>query len=140
MSFRTVVAGGSFGSISHIPKPNPQLMRRYIVLLFGSICFILATACSSRPAPPPVKPVAMEYFYRERQYALADAPADAPTREQVHVTQVATPNTGVKVPRPRFYQRWRRVHGRRYHFTYRVGDKRAMVIEPTQGQRNKNYG
>jgi hypothetical protein len=107
-------------------------MRNYIVLLFSGLCFILASACS-RPAPPPVVLAPVDYFYQERKCAPVEHPADAPSQEQVRVTQVATPNTGVKVPRPRFYQRWRRVHGRRYHFTYRVG--KHMVNKCPKGRR-----
>jgi len=62
--------------------------------------------------------------------------ASVPALEQVRISHVATPTSGVEVPRPRFYTRWRGVHGRWYHFTYQAGDKRVMIPHPDPGRRS----
>ncbi|MDU0372122.1 hypothetical protein ACFPAF_17095 [Hymenobacter endophyticus] len=94
-------------------------MRHYLVLLLGSFALLLATACS-RPAPPALQPAPAEYCYQQRRCAPVEDAASAPTLQQVRISHVATPTSGGEVPRPRFYTRWRRVHGRWYHFTYRL--------------------
>ena len=139
MSFLTGAVGGSFGANSIKPHFNPHLMRRYIVLLLGSFSLLLATACS-RPDPVLRRSepaVALFPFSLERP-AVVDSCTDAPTPQQVKADQVATRSEELVAPRPRFYTRWRRVHGRWYHFTYRVGEKkRAMVIDPDPSRQSR---
>lgn len=104
-------------------------MRNFLVLLLGSFALLLATACS-RPAPPTLQPAAVEYFYQKHRCSPVQDSASAPALEQIRVSQVATPTRQVTTPVPRFYTRWRRVHGRWYHFTYRKGERRASVEQP----------
>lgn len=110
-------------------------MRNYIVLLLGSFSLLLATACTVPAVPQLRRPEPVDYFIQapERHVHVADSCSDAPTPEQVRVSHVATPVEEVTAPRPRFYTRWRRVHGRWYRFTYRLGEKRAMVTADTAG-------
>jgi hypothetical protein len=103
-------------------------MRDFLVLLLGSFALLLVTACS-RPAPPSVPSVPVEYFYQQYRCSPVQDSASTPAQEQVRISHVATPTAGGEAPRPRFYTRWRRVHGRWYHFTYRVG-KRATIQLP----------
>ncbi|RSK44724.1 hypothetical protein [Hymenobacter perfusus] len=109
-------------------------MRNFLVLLLGSFALLLATACN-RPAPPSVPSVPVEYFYQQYRASPVPDSASAAAKQQTRVSQVTTPSKQVAAPSPRFYTRWRRVHGRWYHFTYRVGDKRAMVQHPDPGWR-----
>ncbi len=113
-------------------------MRNILVLLFGSIGLFLATAFSApayaqerRPQPPTC--------YMQARHVHVDVVSTPLAAEQHYVAQLVAilPDERSKPHPDRFYTRWRRVHGRWYHFTFRRGDNRAMVTTPEPSWRSR---
>ncbi|MBC6698859.1 hypothetical protein [Hymenobacter sp. BT190] len=106
-------------------------MKGFFVLLFGSISLLLASALSS-PAYAQVRRPEPVAFHMQMRHVYIDVDAVPVATEQVIIAQMAAvlPDEGSKPHPNRFYTRWRRVHGRWYQFTFRRGERRAMVTTP----------
>lgn len=101
-------------------------MRNLIMLLFGGFILLLAAACS-KPAPPTLQSAPVNYCYQEHRCSPVQDSISAPAKQRMRVSQMATSTKQVVAPSPRFYTRWRRVHGRWYQFTFRKGRRRVSL-------------
>ncbi|WBA42995.1 hypothetical protein [Hymenobacter canadensis] len=113
-------------------------MRNLVVLLFGGIGLLLATAFSAPAYAQQPRPD-LATLHLQARHVHVDVAAAPVAAEQVGVAQLAAvlPDERRKPHPERFYTRWRRVHGRWYQFTFRRGERRAMVTTPELGWRSR---